>query len=79
MLSSIIEQGYLWLAIVAVICSAISFYYYFAVIKAMYNNDGNVENIQLNPSHLFVLMVSIIAIFVLGIAPYIVRGLFIVN
>jgi NADH-quinone oxidoreductase subunit N len=75
MLSSIIEQGYLWLAIVAVLCSAISFYYYFMVIKAMYSKESETENIQINPSHLFVLIVCLAAIFVFGMAPFIIRGL----
>ncbi|MFM2226233.1 MAG: hypothetical protein RJA07_2435 [Bacteroidota bacterium] len=75
MLSSIVEQGYLWLAIAAVLCSAISFYYYFMVIKAMYSKESETENIQINPSHLFVLIVCLAAIFVFGIAPFIIRGL----
>lgn len=75
MLSGIIEQGYTWIAIIAVLCSAISFYYYFMVIKAMYSTETEVENIQINPSHLFVLIICLAAIFVFGVAPFIIRGL----
>ncbi|MEN9521670.1 MAG: hypothetical protein RL065_47 [Bacteroidota bacterium] len=75
MLSSIIEQGYVWLAIIAVICSAISFYYYFKVIKAMYSTNVELDNIQINPSHLFVIIICLAAIFVFGVAPFLLRGL----
>jgi NADH-quinone oxidoreductase subunit N len=41
MLAAVVETGhYLWLVIFAVLCAAVSVYYYFRVIQAMYFKDG---------------------------------------
>ena len=75
MLSGLIDQGHLWLAIIAVLCSAVSFYYYFAVIKAMYLTEGETEKIPLNPSYLFLLIIATLAILTFGVMPMIIKGL----
>jgi NADH-quinone oxidoreductase subunit N len=77
MLMGIIEQGYMTLAIVAVLMSAVSFYYYFAVIKAMYMKEGEVPNLPVNPSYLFVMVVCVLLIFVFGFMPDLLRGILI--
>src|SRR5580693_3697856 len=42
MLASVVSSGkYLWLVIFAVLCAAVSVYYYFRVIQAMYFKDGD--------------------------------------
>ncbi len=76
MLKGIIDQGHLWLAIVAVLFSAVSFYYYFAVIKAMYltpNEDA--ETIALNPYQIFLFGIASLAILVFGVMPMLIKGL----
>ena len=44
-------QQFYWLAIVAILNSVISLYYYFSIAKAMYfeNKEGHVEQIQAHP------------------------------
>jgi NADH-quinone oxidoreductase subunit N len=42
MLASVVSSGkYLWLVIFAVLCAAVSVYYYFRVIQAMYFKEGD--------------------------------------
>src|SRR5215469_5270302 len=42
MLSAVVSSGqYLWLVVFAVLCAAVSVYYYFRVIQAMYFKDGD--------------------------------------
>ncbi|MCM5527379.1 NADH-quinone oxidoreductase subunit N [Parasegetibacter sp. NRK P23] len=44
MLTAAIKSGtYFWLVIVAIVCAAISVYYYFRVIQAMYFREGDAE------------------------------------
>ncbi len=74
-LMGIIESGYSWLAIVAVLMSAVSFYYYFAVIKAMYMKESETPNLPLNPSYLFILIAATLLIFIGGFMPDLIRGL----
>jgi len=42
--------GYLWLVILAVLCAAVSVYYYFRVIQAMYFKDGEAQVIETTPA-----------------------------
>ena len=70
MLAAALETGkYLWLVIFAVLCAAISVYYYFRVIQAMYFRDG--ENPQLDVSLSFkgLLILLAVIIILLGIFP----------
>jgi NADH-quinone oxidoreductase subunit N len=47
MLSAAIKNGQvMWLVILGVICAAISVYYYFRVIQAMYFKDGEKQDLQ---------------------------------
>lgn len=70
MLSAAIINGkLLWLVIVGIICAAISVYYYFRVIQAMYFRDGDKQEIEAGPG--FKLMLGLTAAFIifLGLFP----------
>ena len=66
-----IERGYVWLAVIAVVNSAISLFYYMKVTMAMYMRDVPPAGLALNPSRplrvaLFVAVVGTLAI---GVYP----------
>ena len=68
--SAAIEEGYVTLVIIAVLNSAISFYYYLKVVVFMYMKEPNREfQISLTPMTLFVVIVGIIGTVELGIFP----------
>ena len=70
MLSAVVQTGhYLWLVIVAVLCAAISVYYYFRVIQAMYFKDGEAQVLDLRPGFKPMLIVVAVLILLLGIFP----------
>lgn len=70
MLLAAIRNGAMsWLVILAVLCAAVSVYYYFRVIQAMYFKEGNDPGIQVSEGFKAVLLVSAILIVVLGIHP----------
>ena len=59
----------LWLVILAVLCAAISVYYYFRVIQAMYFKDGDPQEIQVTGRFKGLLIFTAAAIIFLGIYP----------
>ena len=71
MLQSVIKTGtYLWLVIAAVIFAAISVYYYFRVIQAMYFKTGEGETTEVPATSFKVGVVVLAAIIIyLGIFP----------
>jgi NADH-quinone oxidoreductase subunit N len=77
MLLAVIKDGnFIWLAIVAILCAAVSVYYYFRVVQAMYFKDpSNEEEIEFSPSFRFILLGVAIIILVLGIHPDYLTGL----
>lgn len=73
MLAAVIKTGtYLWLVIVGVLFAAVSVYYYFRVIQAMYFKEGNPETEAITPSFKFGLIVVAAIIILLGIFPTII-------
>lgn len=73
MLASAIKTGHsLWLVIFAVICAAISVYYYFRVIQAMYFKDGAKPTIVASQGFKWGLAVIAAAIIILGVFPQLV-------
>ncbi len=70
MLAAAVREGHvLWLVIVGVICAAISIYYYFRVIQAMYFKEGDAQEMEISPVFKG-LLISIAAVVVLlGIFP----------
>ena len=71
MLSAAVSNGHvLWLVILGVICAAISVYYYFRVIQAMYFKEGEAQEITTTPSFRGLLIGIAIIVVVLGIFPH---------
>jgi NADH-quinone oxidoreductase subunit N len=72
MIKATIANGSLWIVVFAVLMAAVSVYYYFRLIQAMYFKDGETEQISISPGFKFSL-ISIAAITILlGIFPNIV-------
>ncbi|KAB7729122.1 NADH-quinone oxidoreductase subunit NuoN [Rudanella paleaurantiibacter] len=69
------NRGIFWLLVVAVLMSAVSIYYYFRVIIAMYLRDGQTTAIRVAPFYRYVLIAATILTIVLGILPNLVRSL----
>lgn len=70
MLSSAVRNGdMLWLVILGVLCAAVSAYYYFRVIQAMYFKDGERQQVETSPGFRLLLVLIAAAIVVLGIFP----------
>ena len=71
MLASAIKSGtYFWLVIFAILCAAVSVYYYFRVIQAMYFKEGNdQQSFPVTNAFKFGLIVIAAAIIFLGVFP----------
>ena len=61
---------FMWLVVFALLCAAVSVYYYFRVIQAMYFKDGE-GTTEAEPSSGFkgLLVVLAVAVIVLGVFP----------
>lgn len=74
MLMAAVQNGHhIWLVILAVLCAAISAYYYFRIIQAMFFKESNetgtvVENVT--PAFKILLVITAILIIVLGMLPF---------
>lgn len=70
MLAAVIKTGtYMWLVIVGVLFAAVSVYYYFRVIQAMYFKEGNPETEAITPSFKWGLIAVAAIVILLGIFP----------
>jgi NADH-quinone oxidoreductase subunit N len=70
MLYAAINTGkVMWLVIVGILCAAVSVYYYFRVIQAMYFKDGEKQEIESGPGFKLVLGITAALIVFLGIFP----------
>ncbi|MGC4233020.1 MAG: NADH-quinone oxidoreductase subunit N [Niabella sp.] len=67
--AAIITGQNLWLVIFAVIMAAVSAYYYFRVIQAMYFKDGPAQSVPATPLEKYTLVFICILIVLLGIFP----------
>jgi NADH-quinone oxidoreductase subunit N len=63
------QDGKTWLAILAVLCAAVSVFYYFKVIQAMYFKEGPDPALRLSKPFLGALAVAALLIVMLGIHP----------
>lgn len=72
-----VEQGkMMWLVIFALFMAAVSAYYYFRVIMAMYFKQGNVElNSEVSATDRFLLAVTVLLVIVLGVAPSLILNI----
>lgn len=71
-----LQAGYGWLAVVAVVSSAISVFYYLKVIVAMYQPAGH-EAVQheFSPGQSLVLGLVLVLVIILGVAPSLLSAL----
>jgi NADH-quinone oxidoreductase subunit N len=78
MLMAAIENGHhVWLPIVAVLFAAVSAYYYFRVIQAMYFKEpiqADVQPILVTPLFKMVLLFTVLLILIIGVYPEILIG-----
>ena len=69
-LAAAIKTGtYLWLVIFAVLMAAVSVYYYFRVIQAMYFKEGESQHIEMTTSFKALLILVAVLIITLGVFP----------
>jgi NADH-quinone oxidoreductase subunit N len=77
MLASAIKNGgSVVLVIIAVLFAAVSVYYYFRVIQAMYFKEGSAETSEIKSSFKFSLIAVAVLIILLGIFPTALLGLY---
>jgi NADH-quinone oxidoreductase subunit N len=73
LLAVIKDASMMWLLVVAILCAAVSVYYYFRVIQAMYFREGGVDDENQAPvfssSFKVIMIVNSIMILILGIHP----------
>lgn len=70
MLTAAVSNGHvMWLVIVGICCAAISAYYYFRVIQAMYFKDGDSPEMEVSPVFKGILVVMAAIVVLLGIFP----------
>ncbi|HRI22845.1 MAG TPA: proton-conducting transporter membrane subunit, partial [Panacibacter sp.] len=70
MLAAVIKTGsYTWLVILGVLFAAVSVYYYFRVIQAMYFKEGNPETETITSTFKYGIIALAAIIILLGIYP----------
>jgi NADH-quinone oxidoreductase subunit N len=69
MLKAAMGTGNLWLVIFAVLMAAVSVYYYFRVIQAMYFKEGNAKTIEVTVVFKWSLVILAALVVLLGIFP----------
>lgn len=70
MLMGAVKSGsHFWLVIFAVLMAAVSAYYYFRVIQAMYFKDGNPQTTPVSGTYRTFLIITVVLIILLGIFP----------
>lgn len=70
MLSAAIQNGHvMWLVIIGIICAAISVYYYFRVIQAMYFKEGDAQELETSGFHKGLLVLMAAFTIFIGIQP----------
>jgi NADH-quinone oxidoreductase subunit N len=70
MLTAAVSNGHvMWLVIVGIFCAAISVYYYFRVIQAMYFKEGDAEELEVSPRFKGILVVMAAIVVLIGIFP----------
>ena len=64
-----IQSGFGWLAIIAVLMSAVSMFYYLRLVVAMYLRDGAEAKVEASGSLQFVAIVCLVVTLLLGVLP----------
>jgi len=74
--SAAVQNGLLWLVVIAVINSVISAYYYLRVVKVMWFGEPvSGEKVPSSPALRLALLISCVGVLALGIVPGLVMGL----
>ena len=78
MLIAAVKDGHQnWLVIVAVLCAAISAYYYFKIIQAIYfkeNNSTINTDLEITPAFKILLIITALLIIIIGIFPTVITN-----
>ena len=70
MLNAVITSGgFLWLVIFAVLMAAISVYYYFRVIQAMYFKEGEAQALEVSSAFKWIISIVAALVILLGVYP----------
>jgi len=70
MLNAVVASGgFLWLVIFAVLMAAISVYYYFRVIQAMYFKEGDAQAIEVSSAFKWTISFVAVLVILLGVYP----------
>jgi NADH-quinone oxidoreductase subunit N len=70
MIASLVQNGhFLWLVILSLVCAAISVYYYFRVIQAMYFKEGPAQQLEAGSGFTSWLALLALILILLGIFP----------
>jgi len=64
-----VQAGFGWLAIIAVLMSAVSMFFYFRIVVAMYLHEGREAEVVITPALKWVAGVSLAVTLLFGIAP----------
>ncbi|MGE4271531.1 MAG: NADH-quinone oxidoreductase subunit N [Desulfitobacterium sp.] len=68
--SAVVNQGFVWIAVVGFVMSMISVYYYLSVVKVMYLGDGEgLPEVPVHGAAKFGMLLSMIVTVILGIYP----------
>lgn len=75
MLKAVIQTGeYFWLVIAAVILAAVSVYYYFRVIQAMYFKEGEAQSMDVSIFYQWIISFVALLVILLGLFPQLILG-----
>ncbi len=68
--SAAIEQGWIWLVVIAILTSVISLYYYVGVVRQMYFQTSSVEKpVAMSGALKLALIISVIGVLIFGVYP----------
>ena len=67
--AAVSADKHLWLVIFAVLMAAVSIYYYFRVIQAMYFKEGDSQDIHVTPAFKWIMVILAFIVILLGIFP----------
>ncbi|MDP4209440.1 MAG: NADH-quinone oxidoreductase subunit N [Bacteroidota bacterium] len=73
--SSAIQQGYLWLVLIAIVGSAVSIFYYFRPVINMYMKDAAYETLKTSKLSIGILVMLTILTVILGLIPGLIINL----
>src|SRR5213595_4121425 len=67
--AAVVQAGYGWLAVIAVLMSAVSMFYYLRLVVAMYLREGREAEVAITPALRIVAGVCLVVTLALGVLP----------